>query len=101
MRFQDLVNNPQYSLIMQKDSSSAMFFAPSENSTRNDETIIWKRTENCPSCLTENDEMTEKLLLENPMYVYFDSLMALSGRFNNYPCLIDETSKPLAKVGFC
>jgi hypothetical protein len=32
------------------------------------------------------------------MYVYFDSLMALSGRFNNYPCLIDETSKPLAKV---
>jgi hypothetical protein len=51
------VNNPQYSLIMQKDSSSAMFFAPSENSTRNDETIIWKRTENCPSCLTENDEI--------------------------------------------
>ena len=83
---------------MQKDSAAAVFFAPSENSTRKNEAIIWKRHENCPYCSTENDEMTEKFLLENPMYVYFDSKMTLTGRFDNYPCLIDATSTPLAKV---
>ena len=83
---------------MRKDSAALVIFALSENSTRSDEAIVWKRTENCPKCLTKNYEMTEKLLLENPMYVYFDSKMTLTGRFNNYPCLIDASSTPLAKV---
>jgi len=86
---------------MQKDSAAASFFTSSKNSTRNDETILWERTENCPSCFAENYEMAEKLMLENPQLVYFDSKITISGMFKHYPCHIGITSASLARVITC
>jgi hypothetical protein len=82
---------------MQKDSAAASFFTSSENSTRNDETIIWQRTENCPNCFVENYEMAEKQMLENPQFVFFDSKITISG-IKHYPCHIGITSASLARV---
>jgi hypothetical protein len=99
--FQDLVENPQYSLIMQKDSAAASFFTSSENTMRNDEATLWQRTENCPNCFVENYEMAEKQMLENPQFVYFDSKITISGMFKHYPCHIGITSASLARVIIC
>jgi hypothetical protein len=86
---------------MQKDSAAASFFTSSENSMQTDETILWQRIENCPNCFAENYEMAEKLMLENPQFVYFGSKITISGMFKHYPCHIGITSASLARVIFC
>ncbi len=86
---------------MQKDAATASFFTFSENSTRIDETILWQRTENCPNCFAENYEIAEKLILENPQFVYFGSKKTVSGLFKHYPCHIVITSASLARVIIC
>ena len=96
--FQDLVDNPQYSLILLNDTASVSFFSNADMATRPDLATIWQRTENNRDNFPSTLQTVDKLIIENPFIVYFGSKIYFSITLENFPCLIQATSKILASV---
>ncbi len=66
--------------------------------TRPDLATIWQRTENNPDNFPSTLQTVDKLIIENPFIVYFGSKIYFSITLENFPCLIQATSKILASV---
>ncbi len=95
---QDLVQNPQYSLLMYGGTSDVTYFSDANSNTNPNEAILWQRSKDNPKCFAENYENAEAIILENPLSVFFGTINRVPKTFKNYPCLIDTSSQILAKV---
>ena len=91
------MKNPQYSLLLVKDTSDVTYFSHADPTTNKEEALLWQTIKNNPNCFAESVQHGEKLILENPFNVLFASKMA-SWQIKNFPCLIDTTSSVLATV---
>ncbi len=91
----------KYTLLLLKDSADVTYFSDADISTSREEALIWQRIKDNPNSFAENYEIAEKMVLENPSYVYFGTDIIISHEFKNVPCLIESTAKIPAMVCLC
>ena len=95
MFFQDLADNPQYSLVVEAGTSSVSYFNTSNSKTNQAATTIWSRT----SKIKLLDEFhIEDELLQNAKSVYFGPLLITIIKFKSIPCRVAITSTSIVKV---
>ncbi len=92
------MKNPQYSLLIIKDTADVTYFSNADHAVNKEEALLWQIIKDNPNCYAENVEHAEKLILENPYNVYFASEVFASWELKHFPCLIDSTSNVLATV---
>ena len=93
---QDLLNNAQYSLLLH--TSSITFLSDADTAVNKDQALLWKRTKNDTSSFADDYGYIEKMILENPLTVFFGPKLFTDWELKNFPCLIDTTSNVLGKV---
>ena len=97
--FQDLIDNPQYTLLLVNGSASQGFFSrAAEKNPVSEEGILWKRFLENPDSSLKNFELAENVMMNNPNYVFYASEALVKLKFVNYPCTIFSSSKILARV---
>jgi hypothetical protein len=98
LSFQDIVNKPQYTLVIRKGTSYEDYFSSANYSTNPLLSTLWSRIKtNSKSLATSNTEV-EKGLLENPNLVYFGPEFQAQIKIGSIPCKIVATSKALSQV---
>ncbi len=98
--FQDILKNDEYTLLLQNDSSDVTYFSDADMKTNREEALIWQKIKDNPNSFAESLESAEKMVLENPFYVYFGSYI-ISLEFKNIPCLIEASAKIPSMVCLC
>ena len=95
---QDLLDNSQYSLLLH--TSSSTFLSDADITINKEQALLWQRTKNDTNSFADDYGYIEKMILENPMTVFFGPKLFTDWELKNFPCLIDTTSIVLGKVFF-
>lgn len=95
---QDLVDNPQYSLIIEKGRFAEKYFSFSDPVKNPEAAVLWDRIMARPASVESDMNLIEKELLNNPKSVFFGPVLATRLRFNSIPCYIEASSGSLYKV---
>ena len=95
---QDLLENAQYYLLLHTSSSTVL--SDADITINKDQALLWQRTKNDANSFSEDYGYIEKMILENPMTVFYGSKLFTDWELKNFPCLIETTSNVLGKVFF-
>ncbi len=95
---QDLADNPQYSLIIEKGRFAEKYFSSSDPVKNPEAAILWDRIMARPASVESDMNLIEKELLNNPKSVFFGPVLATRLRFNSIPCYVEASSGSLYKV---
>jgi hypothetical protein len=93
-----LVDNPQYTLIIEKGRFAEKYFSSSDPVKNTEAAILWDRIKDRPTSMESDMNLIEKELLNNPKSVFFGPVLGTRLRFKSIPCYIEASSGSLYKV---
>ena len=95
---QDLVDNPQYTLIIEKGRFAEKYFSSSDPVKNTEAAILWDRIVAQPTSMESDMNLIEKELLNNQKSIFFGPVLGTRLRFKSIPCYIEVSSGSLYKV---
>ena len=96
---QDLINNPQYTLIIEKGRFAEKYFSSSDPVKNPEGSILWNRIRNNRKSIESDVATIESVLMADQKFVFFGPTIGTTLRFNSIPCHVEASSGSIYKVG--
>lgn len=95
-RLQDITNNPEYKVVVEKGSAEMDYFDLATKKSNRDGYLLWT---NGQVSVSSNRDKTEQNVMDDSKLIYFGDTKATQFNWENIPCLIvNVASKPYFQV---